>query len=317
VKRVLITGASGFIGRHCLDALIGKGYEVHAVARRSLAGTRNITWHQVDLLAPGAAAELARHVRASHLLHFAWYTKHGLYWTASDNSKWLSFSIELIDAFADAGGKRAVCAGTCAEYAWNDSVCNERDTPLAPSTPYGRAKVSLHGRLEEMVRERHFSLGWGRIFFPYGPYEDAGRLVPSVINSILRHEPVKCTSGEQRFDYLYVEDIADALVAFLGSDVIGAVNVASGVPVRVRDVVMTLARQLDGIELVRLGALPARDNDPKLLLANVQRLRTEVGWQPALSLDEGLARTIEWWRARNETEEGSTCFQIRRMEVGR
>jgi nucleoside-diphosphate-sugar epimerase len=299
VKRVLITGASGFIGRHCLDALIRRGYEVHALSRRPLAGRRDIMWHQTDLLVPGAATELARRVRASHLLHFAWYTKHGLYWTASENSKWLLSSIELVDAFADSGGKRAVCAGTCAEYSWNNRVCHERRTPLVPSTPYGRAKVALHCRLEEMARERHFSLGWGRIFFPYGPHEDEARLVPSVINSLLRHELAKCTSGAQQFDYLYVEDVADAFVAFLDSDVTGAVNVASGVPIRVRDIVTSLARQLDGLDLVHFGALPMRENDPKLLVADDARLRTEVGWQPSLALDQGLARSIEWWRVGN------------------
>jgi nucleoside-diphosphate-sugar epimerase len=304
VKRVLITGASGFIGRHCLDALIRRGYEVHAVARRPLTDPRDIEWHQTDLLVPGAAKELARHLHASHLLHFAWYTKHGLYWTAPENSKWLLSSIELVEAFAGAGGKRAICAGTCAEYAWNNRVCDERRSPLAPSTPYGRAKVALHCRLEEMARERHFSLGWGRIFFPYGPHEDAGRLVPSVINSLIRREPVKCTSGEQQFDYLYVEDVAEAFVAFLDSDVTGAVNVASGVPIRVRDLVTALARRQRGIDLMRLGALPQRENDPKLLVADVERLRTEVRWHPALSLEKGLARTVEWWRRRAGVEQG-------------
>jgi nucleoside-diphosphate-sugar epimerase len=253
-------------------------------------------WHQTDLLVPGAGSELARRVRASHLLHFAWYTKPALYWTAPENSKWLLSSIELADAFADAGGKRAVCAGTCAEYAWNNRVCDERSTPLTPSTPYGRAKVELHLRLEEMARERHFSLGWGRIFFPYGPHEDEARLVPSVINSLIRREPAKCTSGAQQFDYLYVEEVADAFVAFLDSDVTGAVNVASGVPIRVRDVVTSLARQLDGLDLVHFGALPMRESDPKLLVADDARLRTEVGWQPSLALHQGLARSIEWWR---------------------
>src|ERR1700677_1104925 len=302
-RRVLLTGASGFLGRHCLDELVRRGYEVHAVARGPLARSRDIVWHRIDLMVSGAAADLARRVRASHLLHLAWYTKHGLFWTAPENRQWLSVSIELVEAFADAGGRRAVCAGTCAEYIWNDAPCDERRTPLTPATPYGRAKVALHASLEETARKHHLSFGWGRIFFPYGPCEVSARLVPSVINALIRGEAVKCTSGGQQFDYLYVEDVASAFVAFLDGDVTGAVNIASGIPGRVRDVVTTLAHQLGGSDLLRMGALPPRPNDPQLLIASVERLRNEVGWKPALSLDEGLARTIAWWRSRKETRE--------------
>lgn len=296
MKRVFLTGASGFIGRRCLDELLRRDYEIHAVARRPFAGPRDVVWYDCDLLVPGVAAELARRVRASHLLHLAWYTKHELFWTASENWQWLSASIELFDAFVDAGGRRGVCAGSCAEYVWNETVCDERRTPLTPATPYGRAKVALHASLEATARKRDFSLGWGRVFFPYGPSEVSGRLMPSVINALIRGEAVTCTSGEQQFDYLYVEDVASAFVALLDSNVLGAVNLASGVPVRVRDVVTTLAHQLGGIDLLRMGALPPRPNDPQLLVANVERLHNEVRWKPALSLDEGLARTIAWWR---------------------
>jgi len=301
MKRVLITGASGFIGRHCLDTLIHRGYEVHAVARHPLDTCSDVIWHDVDLLLSGAPAKLAHSVRATHLLHFAWYTRHGLYWTAPENNQWLVSSIELVDAFADAGGERAVCAGTCAEYAWNNRPCDERDTPLTPATPYGSAKVALHSRLDELAGARHFSLGWGRIFFPYGPFENASRLVPSVINSLMRRELVKCTSGDQQFDYLYVQDVADAFVAFLDSSVTGAVNIASGLPFRVRDIVMTLARQLDGLDLLRLGALPQRPNDPRFLVASIDRLRKEVGWRPAFSLDQALSLSIAWWMQRQST----------------
>jgi nucleoside-diphosphate-sugar epimerase len=277
MKRLLITGASGFIGRHCLVPLIERGYEVHAAARHPLTDAREVIWHATDLLTPGAAADLARRVRATHLLHMAWYTKHGLYWTAPENSNWLYASIDLLDVFTRAGGERAICAGSCAEYAWNNVVCDECRTPLNPQTPYGRTKVDLYNRLELLARERHLSLGWGCIFFPYGPYEAAERLVPRVINSLLRREPVKCTSGERQFDYLYVEDVADAFVALLASDVTGPVNIASGLATRVRDVVMTVAHLLDGHDLVHLGALPQGENDPGLLMACVERLKRRSG----------------------------------------
>jgi nucleoside-diphosphate-sugar epimerase len=296
LPRILLTGASGFIGRNCLHSLINKGYEVHAIARHSLANVPGVIWHQVDLLEPGCAAELARNVCGTHLLHFAWCTTHGLYWTAAENESWVGATVELVEAFARSGGRRAVCAGTCAEYAWDGGICDELSTPLRPATSYGQTKVSLYRRLEEMAERLGFSFAWGRVFFPYGPCEPAPRLVPSVITALLRRMPVQCTAGDQVRDFLHVEDVADAFVALLESRSQSGTNIASGVPVSVRELVTSLGLMLGGLELVQFGALPPREGDPPFLVADTRRLHDEIGWWPRWALPDGLAQTIEWWR---------------------
>ena len=139
-------------------------------------------------------------------------------------------------------------------------------------------------------------LAWGRIFFVYGPGEPEGRLVPSVGRTLLAGEPVPTTSGDQVRDFMHVEDVAAAFAALADADTTGAVNIASGDPVRVRDVVETLAEQVGRPDLLRPGALPDREGDPPRLVADVTRLRQEVGIAPQIALREGLAQTLEWLR---------------------
>ena len=298
-KRVLVTGATGFIGRHSLPRLRKLGYDVHAVSSRRPPREpgEGVTWHSADFLELDSAASLVEKVRPTHLLHFAWYAVPGKYWTASENLAWVKATAGLMQAFTDRGGQRAVMAGSCAEYDWKFDYCSEEFTPCRPATLYGACKHGTQLLLDAWSRQTGLSSAWGRIFFLYGPGEYPSRLIPSVINSLLRGEPARCTHGNQVRDFLHVEDAAAAFVALLDSDVKGAVNIASGIPVPLKDVVHAAADYLNRRGLVQLGALPASVGEPDALIADVGRLRSEVGFRPRFSLKEGIAGTIEHMRA--------------------
>lgn len=300
MKRVLITGARGFIGRHCLPLLLASGFEVHAVsskhseARAQAPGT-GPHWHTADLLDAAQVSALLAQVRPTHLLHLAWYTVPGKYWTSLENFRWVQASLDLFEAFASGGGARLVVAGTCAEYDWTEGYCSEQSTPLRPSTPYGTCKHSLQLMLEAFAGQTGLSSAWGRLFFLYGPYEYPERLVASVIRSLLRGEPARCSHGNQLRDFLYVEDAAAAFVALLNGTVTGAINIASGRAVALKEIVNQIGQRLRRQDLIRLGAVPAAHNEPPLLVADITRLRDEVGWQSGYDLEAGLDRTISWW----------------------
>ncbi|HET7218709.1 MAG TPA: NAD(P)-dependent oxidoreductase [Vicinamibacterales bacterium] len=295
MKRVLVTGGSGFIGRHTLSALGDRGFDVHAVSSQTRSSS-TIRWHQADLQRAPDVARVIDSVRPSHLLHLAWFAVPGAFWTSPENLRWVQASIELVRAFAAAGGQRLVAAGTCAEYDISDSDCDERETALRPSTLYGTCKHASRLILEGFAEGR-FSMAWGRVFHLYGPHEHPDRLVPSVIRSLMEERPALCTAGVQVRDFLHVADVADAFAALLDSAVCGPVNVASGSPVSVADVVSEIGRQMHAGELVRLGARPTPPHDPLRLTARVARLRDEVGWSPAFDLARGLRATIDWWRS--------------------
>src|SRR5262245_28337598 len=126
MKRVLLTGATGFIGRHCLPALLAGGYEVHTVSSRAAVGhPQGVYAHQADLLDSVQVAALFSSIRPSHLLHFAWYAQPGAYWTSLENVRWVQSSLDLLWSFVAYGGQRVVMAGSCAEYDWRYGYCTE------------------------------------------------------------------------------------------------------------------------------------------------------------------------------------------------
>jgi nucleoside-diphosphate-sugar epimerase len=296
---VLVTGAGGFIGRPLLTRLAGAGEEVHAlstqVARPEISGVR---WHRVDLADDTAVEREMARLAPARLVHLAWCTEHGRNWRAPENVIWVERSLHLMRAFVGRGGQRAVVLGTCAEYDWS-SVGGRlgEHAPLAPATLYGVAKDALHRVLEAYAAQEGFELAWGRPFHLYGPREAPGRLVPSVIRALLARETVAIGSDERVRDFMHVEDVAGAVAALLDSSVVGAVNIATGIGVTVGEVVDSIVRAMGHPELVRRGALPDRPGEPWSLVADVARLRDEVGFRPRWELAQGLADTVRWWEA--------------------
>ena len=292
VSRVLLTGATGFIGRHALAPLRGGGPRG---ARRHDAGaaagrTIGVTWHRADLLASAdVVAEVAPEVLAPpRVVRGAG--------PLLDRAGERPLGGGVAGAAArlrrrgrpPRGGRRHVrrvrlgrgraSAATSSARRCGRPRCTER-----PSTRSTRVAARY-------AEQAGFELAWGRIFFVYGPGEPDGRLVPSVGRALLAGEPVPTTRGDQVRDFMHVEDVAAAFAALADGDVTGAVNVASGEPVTVREVVDTLAAAAGRPDLPRPGALPDREGDPPRLVADVSRLRDEVGFAPRIGLPEGLER---------------------------
>lgn len=296
MRRVLVTGATGFIGSQVIPALLARGFEVHAVARETPDGADNrVVWHGADLLDDAAAAGAVRAAGASHLLHLAWVTGHGKYWESPANLDWVAATLRLVHVFRSAGGRRVVVAGTCAEYDWGGPCCDEQ-TPLRPATLYGTAKDATRRVLERYAAREELSLAWGRIFFVYGPREQPERVVASVARAVVAGEQVACTSGRQIRDYLYVEDVASAFAALVDSSLEGRLDIGSGEGLPLRDVLLELERLAGREALVRLGEASERGSEPASIVADTRRLRDELGWQPECGLQAGLERTLAWWQ---------------------
>jgi nucleoside-diphosphate-sugar epimerase len=169
---------------------------------------------------------------------------------------------------------------------------------LAPTTYYGVCKDATRRVVEGLAERADLSLAWGRIFFLYGPREDPRRLVASVARALVAGERAPTSAGTQRRDFLHVDDVAGAFAALLHGDVGGAVNIASGEAVTVRSIAEQLAASAGRPDLLEVGALPDRAGDPRLIVADVGRLRGEVGFRPSFSLVDGLAATVSWWAER-------------------
>lgn len=288
--RLLITGASGFIGSHCLDAAEHQFETIMAISRSPQAhAATSVIWKQFDLLRNDPQRLMAS-VRPTHLLHLAWEATPGHYWQSPRNEHWAAASHALIDAFHAAGGDRLVVVGTCAEYDWQSENCHEYATPLARNTPYAAAKIKLY---ESVVRDRP-NAAWARPFFVFGPGEPRQKLIPYVITQLLQGLRADCSAGYQQRDFVYVKDVAGALIQLLKSPVAGPVNVGTGTAYRVRDVARKIAQLLKRQDLVhfdkRAGVV-----DSQTVRADCGRLANEVGFHAKYSLNEALEESIAWW----------------------
>ena len=296
MSRLLVTGATGFVGRHVLEHLEGDAREVHALSSRTQVDGRWVVWHRADILDTAATAKLVREIAPTHLLHLAWFAEPGAFWRSPSNLDWLAASALLVRAFREAGGRRIVTAGSCAEYDWSSGVCHESTSRCLPATLYGATKNALQEVTTAYARQEDFSSAWGRLFFMYGPGEPPAKLVASVIGSLLAGEDACCSDGAQLRDFMHVADVAAALVALLDSAVEGPVNIASGRPVAVRDLVREIAVQLGAGERLRFGALPSAAGEAPLIVGDTSRLHSEVRWAGTRGVAEGVAETIAWWR---------------------
>jgi nucleoside-diphosphate-sugar epimerase len=257
----------------------------------------SISLFHCDLYDGDAVRELVNETRPENALHLAWYAEPGKYWQARENLDCVRMSLSLARALAAAGCSRFVGAGTCAEYDWDYGFLSENVTPLKPRSLYGVCKNATREILQAFCAQAGMGFAWTRFFLLYGPMEPKERLIPYVVLTLLKGEVAQCTRGEQMRDFLYVEDAASAMWAVAKSDLSGPVNVGSGQAIKVRTLVETVAHHLQREEKLALGALPSDPQEPPLLLADVHRLASVVGWKPSLTLDEGVAKTCEWWRS--------------------
>lgn len=296
--KILVTGASGFIGRNVCRQLSAAGDAEVVAASRSpgtdtLPGIRPIA---IDLLDGPAMQALIARERPTHLLHLAWNATPGIFWTTQDNLDWTAASLMLQRAFQDAGGQRIVMAGTCAEYDWALEPRLDEDSPTKPATLYGVAKDSLKRLSLAAAQANNLPAAWGRVFWLYGPAEAPNRLVSDIAAGLAAGREIPCSAGLQERDFLHVADVAGAFVAALRSDWCGAFNIGSGLATPVRDIAAILGRAAGRDDLIKLGARPSPPNEIPRLVADIRTLRDAIGFTPVFDLESGLADTYAWWR---------------------
>jgi UDP-glucose 4-epimerase len=299
MTRLLITGARGFVGRHCLLPALAAGFDVWATASSgelpAELASLDLRWRVVDLLECGAIESLMDEIRPTHALHMAWETTHGTYWTSPANLDWLALGARFFKAFAACGGERFVAAGTCAEYDWTHGHAVEDATTDRPATFYGRIKLAHHHMLMASAEQLGFRAATGRIFFAYGPHENRARLIPYTCRQLAAGEVAAIANGDIVRDFMHVQDVAAGFVALLRSETKGACNVCSGRGTALSEIARVLGHASGRPDLVQISAGTPRAADPPELVGANERLCAS-GWEPRISLQQGLIDTYCWWR---------------------
>lgn len=295
---MLLTGANGFIGRHVAKSLSEKGYQVHGVTSSNNAHSPFVhQWHETDLLDVTSITPLVLEVKPDFLVHLAWYVSPGAY-SGTENIRWVQSTIQLMASYFEVmkHNGRMVAAGSGFEYDRNYGYCVEGITPLNPDTFYGQCKNAARLLLDAFAAENDFSCAWARIFNVYGPGESPKRLVPSVITSLLSGRRASCSKGEQYRDYMHVFDVSAAIVELMeATAVTGAVNIATGIPTQVKDIIMHIGSNLNMSSLIGLGDISSAESELPFSVADVRRLSLETNFSPGYNLSEGLDQTIDWW----------------------
>jgi nucleoside-diphosphate-sugar epimerase len=299
--KVLVTGATGLIGRNVVNALAERGgLEIHAATRSLAHETKSgeIRWHKVDLLDHRQRIQLLDSAEPQTIIHCAWVTNHGAYWTSPENLDWTAATISLAREGHERGAKRFVGVGTCAEYAWGGAASlSEATTALEPKTLYGISKDAARRVLDAFAETSDLLFAWARVAMVYGAGEHQDRFVASLARALVRGEPAKMSSGKLTRDFLDARDVGAAIAAVATSSVKGPINIGSGTPVTLLQVAETLARLAGHPNMLKAGALPDRPNEPPSLVMDVTRLTREANFRPRIALEQGLSDALAHWRA--------------------
>ena len=264
---ILLTGATGFVGRQLLRALSERGCRVLPVVREGKEGGV-VRGHAIETIVASHdifaedADWWARACRGvDTVIHAAWYAQPGQYLQSPKNQECLSGTLRLADGAVQAKVRRFVGIGTCFEYDL-DAGRLSIETPLRPATPYAQAKVDAFKALWATLPRQGVAFAWCRLFYLYGEGEDSRRLVAYVRGRLQAGEPVELSSGSQIRDFLDVREAARMIAdVALGSGE-GPVNICSGRPVTVREVAERIADEFGRRDLLRFGARPDNPVDP-------------------------------------------------------
>ncbi len=290
--KIWVTGARGFIGRHLVAQAALAGHDVTAVVRRGAPHPTDLPTSvralAIDL---GSREQVTLNVMTEApdvILHLAWYARPADYITSLENVESLADSLTFAKAALGAGCRNMVGVGSCVEYA-DLPRSRVEDDPLDPKSLYARCKRAAHLVLGELFEREKARFVWARLFHMHGPGENPARLVPAAAAALRAGRPFALSPGEQTRDHLDVRDVASALLHLATTDLSGAVNVCSGVPVTLRTVLETVAREVGRPELLRFGEREYLAGEV-MNLSGVPARLSASGWRPLHADLEPLQR---------------------------
>lgn len=294
MSSVLVTGASGFIGARVVEALRANGEDVTAVVRPGGSTRRlsaaGIPVRPVDLRDRAGFVALLREVRPQAVVHLAWYAAPADYLTSPLNVESLETTLSTMKDALSAGCRKIVGVGTCLEYARSDQLRSEGD-PCAPESLYAACKHAAFTAGKAMAAAAGAEFAWARVFHIHGPDEDPGRLLPRVISALRSGTAFPLTSGEQVRDHLHVADVGRAIALLLRPGIDGPVNICSGQPIRLRDLLLEVAALTGRPDLLLFGQLPDRAGEQRFLAGRPTSLE-KAGFRPTFTLAAGLRDAV-------------------------
>ena len=290
--KILVTGATGFIGSAFCRLALQHGHEIAGMMLPTESPPKHVPASPKMVWLKGTLADLPwkeiQKFKPEACVHFAWIATPGVYLDSPENEDYVRWSLELVHQLRDIGTNHVVGVGTCIEYKISAEPLSEDRTPIDPTYLYSRCKNALRETLEVESRRDSYSFCWGRIFYPYGVGEHPDRLCSSLIRKLSRGEKLVLKTPDSTKDYIYIEDLAAAILTTIEKKFIGTINWGTGIGVSVRDIADKIAAMIGRPDLVE-NANPPQVDPLGYVVADATKLH-RLGWKPGHSLDDGLKK---------------------------
>jgi dTDP-6-deoxy-L-talose 4-dehydrogenase (NAD+) len=288
--KILVTGATGFIGSAFAKLAVTRGHEIGGMMLPTENPPAHVPVNDRMVWIKGTLADLPwrdiETFRPDACIHFAWIATPGVYLESPENEKHLEWGLNLTRRLKGIGMGQFVGVGTCIEYKITNAPLNEGRTPVDPTTLYSRCKNTLRETLEAEARKDGSHFCWGRVFYPYGVGEHPARLCSSLIQKFRRGEKLVLKTPHSTKDYIYIDDLAAAILLTVEKKFQGTINWGTGVGVSVRQIADAAAALVGRPELVEEISPP--EIDPLgYVVADNSRLR-QLGWRQQVEILQGL-----------------------------
>lgn len=309
MKRVVVTGGTGFVGANLVRYLLDAGHELHLIVRPQHATWRlesireRVHIHVLDLLDPAELERFFRGLSPHWIFHLAVY---GAYSSQRDLGQMIATNItataNLLHASLNVGFESFVNTGSSSEYGIKQHAANEFES-LDPNSYYACTKAAATHLCRHLARERDADITTLRLYSAYGPYEEPTRLIPTLALAALRGQLPPLVSPQTARDFVYVEDVCRAylLAASRPQAERGAIyNVGSGVQTTLEEAVRQVREICQIDTLPQWGSMPNRQWDAQTWVADATKIERELGWQPECDFAEGFRRTMAWFVAHKD-----------------
>jgi UDP-glucose 4-epimerase len=307
--RAFVTGAGGFVGSYLTRLLVRSGDTVAILARPESSLWRiadvlpSVERVQGDLQNIRDIEPQFRRFAPDTVFHLAWYGVGNEFRNYPEQvARNVPGSVALLRLAMECGSRAWIGLGSQAEYGPRNAILDE-SAAVNPSTVYGAVKLCTYILAEQLVVGSPLRLVWLRLFSSYGPMDNPQWMIPQLIGTLLQGKKPPLTQGEQKWDYLYVADAAEAIYRTAAVETAnGVYNLGSGQVCTIRSIAEQIRDLIDPSLPLGFGEVPYRPDQVMHLQADSRKLRDATGWQPQTSLDDGLDLTVRWHKARSEVD---------------
>lgn len=302
-RRVFITGAGGFVGANITRRLLKENYDVHILSRTTTPSWRlkdiwnQITYYKGDITNFPSVKKAIQKTQPDYIIHLAAY---GAYHYQTDMDKIINVNIEgtknLLEASKEILYKCFIHTGSSSEYGFKNTAMKEDDS-CNPVSYYAVTKLAATNLCKVFSHTNNKPIVTFRLFSIYGPYEEPTRFIPTIVKSLIKNEQIKLTPGNQRRDFIYVDDVCDVFVKAFdqGFKIKGEIcNIGTGKEYTNDEVVKSLFTVTRKKTEIKKGEYPKRNWDTPHWKANTIHSQKLLGWKPKDTLDTGLKKTYSW-----------------------